>query len=63
MTVLSACAMVTLCPAMVTVPVRAVPVLTAAVIVAAPDALPPPLTVSQSVLLAVVHAQPLPVVT
>jgi len=59
----AACATDTVWPAIVTVPVRAVAVFAAAVIVAKPDALPPPVTVSHGVLLDVVHAHPSAVVT
>ena len=50
-------------PAIVTVPMRAAPGFAATVIVACPDALPPPATVSHGVLLDVVHAHPSVVVT
>jgi hypothetical protein len=59
----AACDTVTAWPAIVTAPVRAAPVFAAAVIVACPDALPPPATVSHGVLLDVVHAHPSVVVT
>jgi hypothetical protein len=59
----SACAMVTVWPAIVTVPVRAGPRFRAAVIVTAADPLPPAVTVSQLLPLAVVHAQSALVVT
>jgi hypothetical protein len=57
------CDTVTAWPAIVTVPVRAGPAFAAAVIVACPDALPPPATVSHGELLDVVHAHPSVVVT
>jgi hypothetical protein len=59
----AACDTVTAWPAMVTVPVRAGPAFAAAVIVACPGAVPPPVTVSHGVLLDVVHAHPLIVAT
>jgi hypothetical protein len=49
---------VTAWPAIVTVPVRAAPAFAVAVMVACPDVLPPPATVSHGVLLDVVHAHP-----
>jgi hypothetical protein len=54
----AACDTVTAWPAIVTVPMRAAPAFAAAVIVACPDALPPPATVSHGELLDVVHAHP-----
>jgi hypothetical protein len=57
------CAIVTVWPAIVTVPVRAGPRFGTAVIVAAADPLPPAVTLSQLLLLAVVHAQSALVVT
>ena len=59
----AACDTVTAWPAIVTVPVRAAPAFAAAVIVACPEALPPPATVSHGVLLDVVHAHPFIVTT
>ena len=59
----AACDTVTAWPAIVTVPMRAAPAFAAAVIVACPDALPPPATVSHGVLLDVVHPHPSVVVT
>jgi hypothetical protein len=59
----AACDSVTAWPAMVTVPVRAGPAFAAAVMVACPDALPPPATVNHDVPLDVVHAHPAIVVT
>jgi hypothetical protein len=59
----SACAIVTGCPATVTVPVRAGPRFGAAEIVTAADPLPPAVTLSQLLPLAVVHAQSELVVT
>jgi len=62
-TAAASCETVTVWPAIVTVPVRAVPVFAATVIVADPDALAPPATVSHGVSLDDVHVQPLVVVT
>ena len=59
----AACDTVTTWPAIVTVPMRAAPAFAAAEIIACPDALPPPATVSHGVLLDVVHAHPLVVAT
>ena len=59
----AACDTVTAWPAIVTGPVRAGPAFAATVIVACPDPLPPPVTVSHGVLLDVVHAHPLIVAT
>jgi hypothetical protein len=59
----SACAIVTVWPAIVTVPVRAGPRVGTAVIVGVADPLPPAVTLSQLLLLAVVHAQSVLVVT
>jgi hypothetical protein len=59
----AACDTVTAWPAIVTVPVRVAPAFAVAVIVACPDVLPPPATVSHGVLLDVVHAHPLIVAT
>ena len=59
----AACETCTAWPAIVTVPERAGPAFGVAVIVAGPDAVPPPVTASHGVLLEVVHAHPLSVAT